>query len=306
MPSRAWSFWRTSSRRSSAPLVAAAYRWNDLAGTTGRPDDQPVGTVGATERIAAGYRRFADVETPHRSPLYMQLARTVSDNPDMLAFVAALPPAKWQPQLFFSAVQLLQGPLVTQNQFIDAFHTRADDIATAMLSHTTQTNIPARCATLLPALAALPQPLALVEVGASAGLCLYPDRYTYDYDGHQVAPRRDGGVPPFRCTASPGTPLPDTPVEVAWRAGLDLHPLDAHDPDDVAWLDALVWPGEEHLRAQLHAAIALARAEPVAIRTGDLGTDLPPLFAEAPANATLVVFHSAVFPYVSDAVRAVR
>ena len=124
----------------------------------------------------------------------MRLARTVSDDPDMLAFLAALPPAKWQPQLLFSAVQLLQGPLVTQDQFIDAFHTRADDIATVMLSHTTQTNIPARCATLLPALAALPQPLALVEVGASAGLCLYPDRYSYDYDGHRIAPLRDGGV----------------------------------------------------------------------------------------------------------------
>jgi hypothetical protein len=263
-----------------------------------------VGTVPATERIAAGFRRFADVETAHRSPLYMRLARTVSDDPDMLEFLVALPPAKWQPQLLFSAVQLLQGPLVTQDQFIEAFHTRAGDIATVMLSHTTQTNIPARCATLLPALAALPQPLALVEVGASAGLCLYPDRYSYDYDGHRIAPLRDGGVPPFRCTASPGTPLPNTPVEVVWRAGLDVHPLVVHDPADVAWLDALVWPGEEHLRAQLHAGIALARTEPVTVRAGDLGTDLPPLLAEAPADATLVVFHSAVFPYVPEAVRA--
>ncbi|MGV4926084.1 DUF2332 domain-containing protein [Streptomyces sp. BHT-5-2] len=30
---------------------------------------------------------------------------------------------------------------------------------------------------MLPVLAALPQPLALIGVGASAGLCLYPDRY---------------------------------------------------------------------------------------------------------------------------------
>jgi hypothetical protein len=44
-----------------------------------------------------------------------------------------------------------------------------------MLSRSTQTNEPARCATLLPVLAQLPQPLALNEVGASAGLCLLPD-----------------------------------------------------------------------------------------------------------------------------------
>ena len=50
-----------------------------------------------------------------------------------------------------------------------------------MLERRTQTNEAARCALMLPLLAALPQPLALLEVGASAGLCLLPDRYGYDY-----------------------------------------------------------------------------------------------------------------------------
>lgn len=263
-----------------------------------------MGTASATERIAALHRRFAAVETPARSPLYGELARDVAAAPGLLAFLAGLPEPRRQPQLLFSAVQYLQGPLTTRAQFTDAVRERRDDVAAVMRSRTTQTNIPARCAILLPALAALPQPLALIEVGASAGLCLYPDRYSYDYDGHRVAPARASGVPPFRCRASPGTPLPVAPVEVAWRAGLDLNPLDVHDPDDVAWLDALVWPGEEHLRTQLHAALDLARAEPVAVRAGDLGSDLPALLAEAPADATLVVFHTAVFPYVGDAAKA--
>jgi hypothetical protein len=49
-----------------------------------------------------------------------------------------------------------------------------------MLAQSTQTNEPGRCAALLPMLARLPEPLALLEVGASAGLCLLPDFYTYD------------------------------------------------------------------------------------------------------------------------------
>lgn len=36
-----------------------------------------------------------------------------------------------------------------------------------------------RAAALLLVLAQLPGPLSLIEVGASAGLCLYPDRFTY-------------------------------------------------------------------------------------------------------------------------------
>ena len=53
---------------------------------------------------------------------------------------------------------------------------------------------------LLPVLAALPQPLALLEVGASAGLCLYPDRYAYRYGDHAGRLRRAGP----RVRARPG------------------------------------------------------------------------------------------------------
>jgi hypothetical protein len=52
-----------------------------------------------------------------------------------------------------------------------------------MLARRTQTNEAARCAVLLPALALLPQPLALIEVGASAGLCLLYDEWRYHYVG---------------------------------------------------------------------------------------------------------------------------
>ena len=60
-----------------------------------------------TDRIAAGFRSFAEREAPGRSPLYGELARDVSTDADVLAFLAAMPEAKWQPQLLFSAVDLV-------------------------------------------------------------------------------------------------------------------------------------------------------------------------------------------------------
>jgi hypothetical protein len=86
--------------------------------------------------------------------------------------------------------------------------------------------------------------------------------------------------------------------EVVWRAGLDLNPLDVTDPADVAWLEALIWPEHAHRRARLHAAAAIAAAEPPLLVRGDLVDDLPALATRAPSGATLVVFHTSVMCYV--------
>jgi hypothetical protein len=93
----------------------------------------------------------------------------------------------------------------------------------ADVARRTQTNEPARCATLLPALAQLPPPLALIEVGASAGLTLLTDRYSYDYARHRIT-GRDPLAPTLRCQPGGPVPLPDRVPEIAWRAGLDLNP----------------------------------------------------------------------------------
>lgn len=249
----------------------------------------------ATSEIDAIYRRFARVEAAGRSPVYEEITNRISREPRTLAFLAALPPVKRQPNLLLAAVQYLHGPLTGWDAFASTLIDRKADVVEVIRTRTTQTNIPARCATLLPALAQLPQPLALVEVGASAGLCLYPDRYGYDY-GRAVLP----GAPTFRCTANSAIPLPDRTVDVVRRAGLDIKPLDVTDPDDRAWLAALIWPGEEHLREQLQVTAGIVAADPPHLVRGDLRTDLPALIADAPRGATLVVFHTAVLAYVDD------
>src|SRR5205085_9178055 len=86
--------------------------------------------------------------------------------------------------------------------------------------------------------------------------------------------------------------------EIVWRAGLDLNPIDVRDEDQCRWLEALVWPGQEQRLANLRAALAVARQNPPRLRRGDLLHDLAALAAEAPRDATLVVFHTAVLVYV--------
>src|SRR3954471_3454922 len=261
-------------------------------------------------RIGRAYTRFAEAEAHGRSPLYEELARSVALDPEVIGFLAALPVEKRQPNLLLAAVRRLFGTAADYGEFRRSILDNRDAVRSLMLARSTQTNEPGRCATLLPVLAMLPQPLALLEAGASAGLCLLPDCYGYDYGGRPVP--ADPPRPIFPCEADSKTPLPRELPEVVWRAGLDLAPIDLADPDQVAWLEALVWPEETDRLDRLRAAMEIAKVRKPRIVKGDLLRDLAALAAEAPTDATLVVFHTAVLVYVrspsdrAEFVRSVR
>jgi hypothetical protein len=247
--------------------------------------------------IAENYRRFGR-EAQGRSPAYESLAASVAGDEVILGFLAALPPPKRQPNLLFAAARYLLGVPPGLGALRSLVRQHEAELTQVMLARRTQTNEPARCATLLPALARLPEPLALIEVGASAGLTLLFDRYSYDYDGHRLE-GCDPDAPTLRCAVRGPVPLPARLPAIAWRAGLDLNPLDVTRDDDVRWLACLVWPGESDRADRLAAAVASARRDPPPVHRGDLLTDLPALAAQAPAGTTLVIFHSAVLAYVA-------
>ncbi len=233
--------------------------------------------------------------------MYETLARAVAADPEVLALLATLPPAKRQPNLLLVAVRHIAGVSAGWSSFRNAIGAQWESVQAIILDHSTQTNEPARCATLLPILAQLPQPLALIEVGASAGLCLLPDHYAYDYGGQALGPaNRTAEIPVFSCQVDDATPVPETLPWVAWRAGLDLNPLDVTDAEQTAWLETLVWPEQEQRLASLQAAIRVARAARPRIVRGDLRKDLTSLAAEAPRGMTLVVFHTAVLACVPE------
>ncbi len=229
------------------------------------------------------------------SAAYYQLATQVAEDHDILAFVEQQPVT--QPNLLFAAVQFLTGaehmPL-SSTAFRTFLHKRGKEVATLMQIRRTQTNEVGRCAALL---LALPQgPLALVEVGASAGLCLLLDQFCYDYSGRIVGDRQSPVR--IRCEARDGAPVPNELPNITWRYGLDLNPMDVRNADDVKWLLACIWPDHQDRRRRLEAALTLAQSNPPPLTRGDLVDALPTLLTSVPPTAQLVVFHSATLPYV--------
>jgi hypothetical protein len=254
-------------------------------------------------QIAENYRRFARREASGRSQAYERLALAVADDELVLSYLESLPPSKRQPNLFFAAARYLLDAVPDAADLRHLIVEQHERLVEVMLQRRTQTNEPARCATILPALCRLPQPLALIEVGASAGLALLVDRYSYDYNGTTVV-GADPAAPTLSCRLEHPAPLPDRVPEVIWRQGIDINPLDPARDEDARWLECLIWPGEEGRLERLHHAFAAARRHPVVVRRGDLLDDLAAVVAEAPKVGTVVVFHSAVLAYVDYDKRA--
>ena len=252
------------------------------------------------DRLAAEYRRFSAQDTAGRSALYTEITRHVAEDRELLAILCELEPAKRQPNLLLAAVRHLYGDFAPDwPEFRKRFFARRSEALELIRTRRTQTNEPARCA---PCCRCWPSSHNRSHYSRSAGLCLLPDRYGYDYGGGRrlSTPTLDRDGPVFGCAVNDATPVPEALPDVVWRAGLDLAPNDVSDEESVSWLESLVWPGERDRIGPLRAAIAVARADPPCVVEGDLRRDLPALAAEAPANATLVVFHTAVLGYVHD------
>ena len=211
--------------------------------------------------------------------------------------------------------------------FKDFCLTRRDTLEELLATKSTQTNEIGRCSALLPALSYISAlgdgaPLGLLDLGTSAGLNLLFDHYAYRYVPSQGAGALTAGDPlsavHLECTVL--HPLAELPAlatpPMAERAGLDRSPIDPNDEPGSRWLLACLWPGNLPRFERLRRALQIARSIPDAptLATGDMIDDLEHVAEALAPGRPLVIFHSWVAAYLSqarqrdllDAVRAYR
>ena len=172
------------------------------------------------------YRVFAEFGAHGSSPMYEAWARGVASDADILSRIDELPPSKRIATLVFASARAAGAPLEDWAVVREWMLAHWDAIREIALTHETQTNEAARCATLLPAFGLIEGPIALLEVGTSAGLCLYPDRYSYDYvtDGGVVAldPPTGPSAVRLRCELRNARPPPRFPRSCGGRASIGI------------------------------------------------------------------------------------
>ena len=101
-------------------------------------------------------------------------------------------------------------------------------------------------------------PLALIEIGTSAGLNLIWDKYRYSYGGSEFYGDLSSAVlitSSFKdiVPAILNEPMP----HISHRIGVDINIIDISDADQITWLRALVWPEHEARRRLLDTALKL-------------------------------------------------
>lgn len=178
----------------------------------------------------------------------------------------------------------------------------ADDDINAWLDHPPQTNEVARSAVLYPGLMTIARetglPLALYEIGASAGLNLIPDSYAYRLGGKDFGSSRS----PVRLAPEWNGPAPAGPEpRIAGRRGCDLNPLDVSDMAQCERLIAYVWPDQAKRLSRIEEALRLARHDPPPVDEAEAGGWTDRLMQEEPVSGVArVVFHSIAIQYFPE------
>jgi hypothetical protein len=279
--------------------------------------------------LAALAARFADPHEFGSSPLYRALSRTVANEPRLLRLAARGRPGQHPPFLFFGAVQALlladpehplarfypsivgadpETPVAPPDEagpvLVDFCLQHETEIAALIETRLVQTNVVRRALALRLGLAAIARsasqpgrppartPVHLIEVGASAGALLRFDHYGYELGGRTFGERAS----PVQISSEWRSvdPVPDLDAlpPIASATGIDLNPLDATNPADRRWLEALIWPENRSEADLLHAALAIVAADPPPILAGDAVDICPSLASTLPPGEPRVVFHA--------------
>ncbi|WP_053374580.1 DUF2332 domain-containing protein [Paenibacillus sp. FJAT-27812] len=281
-----------------------------------------------TTGISDRFKRFA-VDCTGSSRLYERLSLEIAEDDKLLQMAAHCRAGQPEPNLFFGAVHclLLKGydddlkayyasivndprePETAFPYFKRFCLEHEHEIIPLLQSKLVQTNEVRRCAYMYPAFCYIfekaRKPLALIELGTSAGLQLFWDKYGYAYNDHErygdaaselvLRSEIRGGNLPYL--------LKDSPPVTA-RIGIDLHVNDLEDAEDYLWLRSLIWPEHKERITNFEKAALYFEKQAIQLIEGNGVKLLAETAAMVPEGSALCVFHTHVANQMSNADKA--
>ncbi len=187
---------------------------------------------------------------------------------------------------------------------IEAAMRRDEAFMLERLKSAPQTNEVRRSSALLPGFLTIAaqtgKPLILSEVGASAGLNLQWDRYSYQLgdirwgqaSAVELAPRWEGPLPP------------QAPIEIIERAGCDLNPLDPASEDDRLRLFSYIWADQQDRLDRTAAALEMANESGLKVEKAEAIDWLRKRLTTPHPGMAHVIYHTIAWQYLPPALKA--
>lgn len=269
-------------------------------------------TQKSLEELGAWFKRFAEVECKGSSPLYERLCNQISQEQALIRLASHSRIGQPVPNLFLAAVHflLLQNPQEELATYYPSISPKAkgeipillfrkfceenrDSILDILAKRIVQTNAVNRTAYLMPILSeAFDKPIHLVDIGASSGLNLYLDAYSYDYG--DAGTFGDGKMKIQSIIQEGEMPAFSKMIQIKRRIGIDQNPLDLTDQDTANWLKALIWPDMLDRFQRFSAALEIAKKDPITLIKASSIDDFESILRSIPISEPLAIYHTHV------------
>jgi hypothetical protein len=179
-----------------------------------------------------------------------------------------------------------------------AFLAREQDWVKSFLQYAPQTNETRRSIALLAAFLSFARgwsgPIDMLEIGASAGLNLNWDKFSYKTSSwswgaaSSVVIDTDWQGPAPPCEIVP---------HIRGRAACDVNPLDIRDGEQTLRLKSYIWPDQPDRLARFDGALQLALDSTIRVERADAAAWLKERLAARAADAATIVYHSVFLQY---------
>lgn len=270
------------------------------------------------QTIRETFLRFAKNECENSSALYETLSYQIAEDEGLIELASFIPEGQPVPNLFFAAIQYLlmndqddvknyyasfteiPGPVHEAFPYFKRFAlSNQEELKLLFRTKLVQTNEVRRCAYLYPMFADIyekhQKPLALIEIGTSAGLQLGVDQYHYIYNDELQAGNLKSLLTISSNNRGEDLPASITTIPVVkTRIGMDLNPIDLRNTEELKWLQALIWP-EHHERKQLlNKSATIIKNLEIQLLAGDAVKQIEKVCDQIPLNQLVVIFHTHV------------
>ena len=274
-----------------------------------------------TNRLSERFKTFAEKECADSSELYEYLSLKIAKDDEMLELSSYAKEGQPIPNLFLGAVHYLlfkgvehklsqyypsiveqpKSPKESFPHFKDFCTTYRDQIISILKEKMVQTNEVRRCGYLYPSFSyaydIVKKPLALIEIGTSAGFQLLWDKYSYSYNSNEIFGDIDSNVLINLEIKGENIPiLSKVSPPVTHRYGLDLHINDLSNVEDSLWLNSLIWPEHKERRALFEQALecVMNNKDELNLIEGDGVELLSRIIEQIPNDSTICIFHTHV------------